>query len=69
MESEIDILRKPAQEELCKNMLGGRRKMPHKIQGKLDELTQSDFRAIFLPTWVSSAACLPAWILTQLLEV
>jgi len=56
MESEIDILRKPAQEELCKNMLGGRRKMPHKIQGKLDELTQSDFRAIFLPTWVSSAA-------------
>jgi len=69
MKSKIDILRKPTQEEICKNMLRGRRKMPHKIQGKLDELTQFDFPAIFLPTWVSSAACPPAWILTQLLEV
>jgi len=62
MESKIDILRKPTQEEICKNMLGGRRKMPHKIQGKLDELTQFDFPAI--PTWASSAVCLPTWILT-----
>jgi len=69
MESKLDILRKPTKEEICKNMFGGRRKLPHKIQEKLDELTQFDFPAIFLPTWVSSAACLLAWILTQQLEM
>jgi len=69
VESKVDILRKPTQEEICKNMLGERRKRLHKIKEKLDELTRFDFPAIFLPAWVFSAACLPSWILTQLLEV
>jgi len=68
MESKANILRKPTEEGNLQNQFEGRRKLPHKTQEKLDELTRFDCPAIFLPMKVSSAAYLFSWPLTKLLE-